>query len=197
MRHMTGREIDRAILAVAAGDRDALKRLYTELRQPVFTLAFTISKNRQLAEDVVQDTFVAVCEHASAFRPQGRGRAWILATASHLAKQHLQKESRCCLPAAPDDASVFGADPRDFARMVEQNADAARLLCLLSPKERDVVILHVLIGLKHREIAEELGLPRGSVIWTYNNALKKLKNHVIRQEGGFYDASKTTDPQHS
>ena len=71
---MTNREIDRHIIAVAHGDKEALRALYLALRKPVFVLALTIGHDQSMAEDVVQDTFVAVCERSHMFRARGKGQ---------------------------------------------------------------------------------------------------------------------------
>ena len=51
----------------------------------------------------------------------------------------------------------------------------------LGDEERQVVLLHAVSGLKHREIAQDLGLPLSTVLSRYNRALKKLKRHLTEE----------------
>lgn len=53
---------------------------------------------------------------------------------------------------------------------------------VLGDEERQIVTLHVISGFKHREIAEMMGKPLGTVMWAYNNALAKLKRAIQREE---------------
>ena len=52
----------------------------------------------------------------------------------------------------------------------------------MKEEERQIVLLHTAAGLKHREIAADLGMPLATVLSKYNRAMKKLKNH-LREEG--------------
>lgn len=53
---------------------------------------------------------------------------------------------------------------------------------VLSDGERQIVILHVVSGFKHREIAQMLDKPLGTVLWAYNNALAKLKKELEKEK---------------
>ena len=55
------------------------------------------------------------------------------------------------------------------------------LLGALTEEEREIVVLHVFWGYKHREIAERLSLPLGTVTWKYSTALKKLEKYEEEQ----------------
>lgn len=178
---MTNREIDRHIIAVAHGDKEALRALYLALRKPVFVLALTIGHDRSMAEDVVQDTFVAVCERSHTFRTRGKGQAWVLAIARNLIRDAMRAHDRCCLLPEPEDWDAIPA-PDDFTKIIEQDAYVAQILRVLNEKERRIVILHTLAGLKLRETADLLSLPKGSVYWAYNSAVKKLKCALSKED---------------
>ena len=68
----------------------------------------------------------------------------------------------------------YVSDPTD--RLVLEAA-----LKTLGTEERQVVLLHAVSGLKHREIAQDLGLPLSTVLSRYNRALKKLKRYLIEE----------------
>ena len=52
---------------------------------------------------------------------------------------------------------------------------------VLGDEERQIVTLHVIAGFKHREIAEMLDKPLGTVLWAYNNALAKMKKQLEKE----------------
>lgn len=165
-------ELDRLLVQVGRGDREAFARLYSLTRGAVYTLALSLLGDTQEAQDVSQDVFVKVWESAPGYRPQGSPMAWLLTVARNLARTRLRQSGRQvgledvewnAIPAAAPDVS-----PED--RVVLQGALAA-----LDAGERRVILLHAVAGLKHREIAQLLELPLSTVLSKYHRGLKKLK----------------------
>lgn len=157
-------EHDAMLGAIAAGDLDALERLYRELRIGVFAAAVAVVRDRALAEDVLQDTFVRVLEKASTYRPGTRARAWVLAIARNLAIDALRRRRE---PARREPPVESWGDP--LGGLV-----VTRALLALEPVEREIVALHALGGLTHAEIAVQLAMPAGTVRWKYRAALDRL-----------------------
>ena len=166
------RELDELLSGVAAGDREALAQLYRRTRTAVYGLALSYVKNAHDAQDVTQDTFVRVWDSAYQYKPQGSPMGWLLAVARNLALMKLRQGSRQeqledeewdAIPA--ESPAVTPAD-----RQVLQQAMAA-----LTDEERQVVMLHAVTGLKHREIAHLLEMPLATVLSKYHRALKKLR----------------------
>ena len=166
------KELDRLLADVARGDQDALAGLYHRTRAAVYAMALSILKNTHDAQDVTQDTFVRVWDSAPQYRSQGTPMAWLLTITRNLARMRLRQGTRETeldkteWEAIPADAQ--GVTPED--RQLLQTALAA-----LSPTERQIVLLHAVTGLKHREIAEIVELPLATVLSKYHRALRKLK----------------------
>lgn len=166
------RELDRLLLRVGQGDREAFARLYNLTRGAVYALALSLLRDAHEAQDVAQDAFVRVWESAPAYRSQGSPIAWLLTIARNLARSRLRQSGRQveldeeawnAIPAADPDVS-----PED--RQVLQEA-----LVRLGAEEREIVLLHAVAGLKHREIAQLLELPLSTVLSKYQRGLKKLR----------------------
>ncbi len=174
---ITPQEADELIQAMAHGDRTALHTLYTEYKQPVFMLALTLTKNKHLAEDIMQDTFVAAYESAASYHPAGKGRSWLLAITKNLSRQQLKREHKYELQEAISPQAT-AHQPR-FEELIEQHSHIKWLLSTLSAKEQDIVLLHVLADIKLTDIAVYLELPLGSVYWSYSNARCKMKRHLL------------------
>lgn len=163
------------IAKIAANDQGALTLLYRETGAAVYGFALSILKNKQDAEDVLQDTYIRIWNAAGSYTPNGKPMAWIFTIARNLALMRMRERSRTVAVAPGDWQSLFADEP---AVNGEDRQMLASLLESLSDQERQIVILHSMTGLKHREIAELLNLRLSTVLSKYNRALKKLRNSL-------------------
>lgn len=173
------RELDRLLLCVGTGDREALARLYEATKGAVYAAALGVLENHHAAQDVTQDTFVRLWEHAPGYRSQGSPMAWILTIARNLALSALRREARQeDLSPEEWEAIPAGEGPERVGdRLVLEAA-----LGTLDETERQIILLHAVSGLKHREIAALLGLPLSTVLSKYNRGLKKMKKQLEGEE---------------
>ena len=164
--------LDTYISHIALGSQDALAALYQRTHAAVYGFALSILKNAHDSEDVLQDVYLQVWHGASGYRSHGKAMGWLMTITRNLALDRLRQHSRAqTLPheewqALPEEASPVTAEDR---MMLEA------LLSVLEDQEREIVTLHALTGLKHREIAALLGLPLPTVLSKYSRALKKLR----------------------
>lgn len=165
--------IENCIAKIAAGDQDALTPLYQQTSAAVYGIALSILKNKQDAEDILQDTYIQIWNAASSYTPCGKPLAWIFTIARNLALMRMREQSRTVTMAPESWQSLFADEP---AVTHEDRLMLASLLETLSDQERQIVILHAMTGLKHREIAALLNLRLPTVLSKYNRALKKLRN---------------------
>ena len=164
-----GRLEERLLPLVGQGDSEAFEVLYRSTEKAVYALALSILRNPHDAEDIVQETYLKVRAAAHLYVPQGKPLAWLFTITKNL----------CRTEAAPDGAEddlrfSYVSDPTD--RLVLEAA-----LKALGEEERQVVLLHAASGLKHREIARDLGLPLSTVLSRYSRALKKLQRYLTEE----------------
>lgn len=164
--------LDRCIASAAQGGREGLAELYRLTHATVYGFALSIVKNAQDAEDVLQDVYLQVWQSAGSYRSQGKPMAWLLTIARNLALSRLRERSRTVSLPPEDWRARFAQVP---AVTQEDRLALEALLEALSDQERQVVALHAVAGLKHREIAQLLSLPLSTVLSRYHRALKKLK----------------------
>ena len=176
--------IENCIEKIAAGDREALTPLYRQTSATVYGFALSILKNRQDAEDVLQDTYLRIWNAAGSYTPGGKPLAWILTITRNLALMRMRERSRT-VEMAPDVWQSFLAE--EAAGNQEDRLMLASLLEMLSDQERQIVMLHAMTGWKHREIAELLHLPLPTVLSKYNRVLKKIRD--VWKEANEYDGS--------
>lgn len=164
------RELDRLLLRVGQGDREAFARLYSLTRGAVYALALSLLRDAHEAQDVAQDVYVKVWESAPAYRSQGSPMAWLLTVARNLARSRLRQSGR----QVALDEEAWNAIPA-AAPDVEDRQLLQGALARLGAEEREIVLLHAVTGLKHREIAQLLELPLSTVLSKYHRGLKKLR----------------------
>ena len=168
---------ERLLPLVGQGDSEAFEVLYRSTEKAVYALALSILRNPHDAEDIVQETYLKVRAAAHLYVPQGKPLAWLFTITKNLCRDLLRGQSRT--EAAPDGAEddlrfSYVSDPTD--RLVLEAA-----LKALGEEERQVVLLHAASGLKHREIARNLGLPLSTVLSRYSRALKKLQRYLTEE----------------
>ena len=174
---------DALILRIAQGDTAALEVLYRQTSSSIYGFALSILRDPVAAEDVMQDTFVSVMQSAPGYQPSGKPMAWLLTIARNLALMRLRKaESKNLsfdeLFHVEDTHDAYQEDTHDAYQTTENHMVLEKVLHTLTDGERQIVMLHALSGLKHREIADLLGIPQATAISRYNRALAKLRNSM-------------------
>ena len=163
----------------AAGDDLAVKAVYERFARPVLTVGMSALGRRDLAEEVVQTTMLKAWRAAGTFDPSRELAPWIYAIARRVAIDVHRREARAPVPAeVVDDVAV---EPLSFARTWEA-WEVRTAVDQLPADEREVVRLSHLVGLTHREIAERLGVPLGTVKSRSNRAHRRLAallGHVL------------------
>ena len=159
---------EQLLVRIAAGDKAALAELYAQAKNPVYCFALSILRDSFAAEDVMQETFLQIWKSAPTYRPGGKNAlTWILGITKYTA-----------LARIPLEDAADKVDPRDAFRDCENRIVTQALLAQLAQDEREIVVLHVVTGLKHREIAELLEMPLPTVLSKYRRSLKKLERLV-------------------
>ena len=167
--------LERAIAQMALGDQQALCSLYEQTKTAVYGLILSILKNTQDAEDVLQETYIQVFEHAASYRPEGKPLAWCFTIAKNLALMKLRAQKKAVF-APLEELECFAQ--KDPAASCEEAMVLSCALRVLSEEERQIVLLHAVSGFKHREIAQFLHLHLSTVLSKYYRAMKKLKTNL-------------------
>ena len=169
---------ERAIAAIAQGDKQALGVLYDQMARAVFSVAYGITGVYQDAEDVLQNTMIGIAAHACTYRQGGSPKAWILTIARNCAVDLVRRRQR--------ESAV--QEPLPQERLFDQSYlprwEVIDMLRLLEPEERQIVVFHLYAGLRHREIAGMLQLSHANVQKKYQRALKKLRVYMKETGGG-------------
>jgi len=165
----------------AAGDDLAVKTIYERFARPVLTVAMSALGRRDLADEVVQATMLKMWRAAGSFDTSKELAPWVYAIARRTAIDIYRREMRAPIPQVVADDSMV-VEPLSFARTWEA-WEVRQAIEKLPADERDVVQLGHLAGLSHREIADRLGVPVGTVKSRSARAHRRLASllgHVVR-----------------
>lgn len=177
--------IDRARRRDAAAF-DTLVELYSAR---VYGLIYRLLGQRELAEDLTQETFLRVVRTIESYEHDGRFEAWLFRIAANLARDHARKRKRrgsmSSLDAGdPDEPGAalpdMNAAPSGAEALIQAEREAALQAALdrLSPADREIVMLRHFAELSFREIADLLKIPLGTALARAHRALGKLKNEL-------------------
>ncbi len=176
---------DRELLARAsAGDREALTELYTRHRSAVFAYLLRLTPDQQLAEDLLQETFVAVWKSAASFAGRSPVRTWLIGVAHRQAHNVLRRRSEPLADEAELVALVAGdPEPEDAALAQATREELLVAIARLSLAHRETLALAFGQEMSAAEIAEALGVPVGTVRSRLRDA-KRLLRAALRDTLG-------------
>lgn len=171
---MTDKELKEVFSKVRDGDKDAFSVIYSELKKPIFTIAYRITSSKTSAEDVTHDVFVKL--FVSPPSPSVKNtRAWIFSVARNLSIDAIRKKKTADI----EDAELVSYD--DTGDIVSKIA-VADAVSKLPQDEREIISLYIDCGLSFGETAKAVGLSLPAVYRKYRKALntvQKLLNGEI------------------
>lgn len=180
VKSRTKRKADRHInenwiSETSSGNMDAMEKLYNATKSDVYGFALSILRNPQSAQDVMQDTYLQIYNSGSQYRAQGKPMAWILTIVRNLSLMKLRDRSGSHLQI---EEQWELSDSGDTAGQVSDRLLLQSAMEILNDEERQIIILHSVSGMKHREIADLLDIPLSTILSKYSRALAKLKKRL-------------------
>lgn len=173
---------------VANGDAGAFRVLYDATSAKLFGFALRILVKRELAEEVLQDSFVAIWNNAASYQSQlAAPMTWMSTIVRNMAFDHLRRrEVRANVDGALFDSEVADAmqDPGATPiEALEMSADAKALAYCMSALEglhRQVIGLAYFHDLSHSEVAAQMALPVGTVKTWIRRGLERLRTCLAK-----------------
>ncbi|MBQ8301976.1 MAG: RNA polymerase sigma factor [Clostridia bacterium] len=166
---------DELIKRMAEGDVSAMGGLYDLLKNDVYAFALSKTANKENAEDITHDTFVQIWKSAARYKSEGKPLAWIFTIEMNLFRRQCGKNNRII---SFDDLGEMKSEESDFSERVVNGEFLRQLFRVLCEDEREIISLHVVSGLKFREIAKLVGKPLSTVMSKYSRAIKKLQLQI-------------------
>ncbi len=181
---------DQEIVALArAGEEAAYRELIRRYERPLFSLLYRMVRDRELAEDLAQETFVKALNAIESYRPEFKFSSWIFKIANNAAIDHLRRRELDTLslegsphaetPKAVEATALQIGDrqesPLDTVEARELGGQIERAIAQLRPEYRSCILLRHVEGRAYEEIAEILNLPLGTVKTYIHRARNELR----------------------
>jgi RNA polymerase sigma-70 factor (ECF subfamily) len=177
------------VLWARSGKEAAYRELVRRYERPVFALLFRMVRDRELAEDLAQETFVKALNAIESYRPEFKFSSWIFKIANNAAIDHLRRRELDTLSldgsphaetpeAMQATALQIGArqeSPLDTVEAKELGTAIEAAIGTLRPEYRSCILLRHVEGRAYEEIAEILNLPLGTVKTYIHRARNELR----------------------
>jgi RNA polymerase sigma-70 factor, ECF subfamily len=183
------------ILHARKGRDTAFRELIRRYERPVFSLIYRMVRDREMAEDLSQDTFIKVLNALDRYDPKYKFSSWIFKIAHNTTLDQLRKKEPQTLSlegsphartAEQAETSSFTAvdtaeNPEQYTASKEMGFEIEEAIARLRPEYRSVIVLWHVEGRPYEEIAEITGLPLGTVktyIHRGRNELREMLQHL-------------------
>ena len=181
---------DQEVVSLARHGQDAAYReLVRRYERPVFSLVYRMVRDRELAEDLSQETFVKALNAIESYRPEFKFSSWIFKIANNAAIDHLRRRELDTLsldgsphaetPEAIEATALQIGDRQETAleevEARELGGEIETAIARLRPEYRSCILLRHVEGRAYEEIAEILGLPLGTVKTYIHRARNELR----------------------
>ena len=169
--------LDKFIKKFINGDASAFDEVYNRTRKSVYYVALSILRDKTLAEDVMQTTYIRVLKNIQSYALGTNASAWIIKIAKNEAINMKKVRMREQSVDEYENLTIFGAnEPDTYGELT----DLAKRL--LDDDEFSILMLVTACGYKRKEIGKMFDMPIPTVTWKYQNALLKMRN-ALEKEG--------------
>ncbi|MFL5644606.1 MAG: RNA polymerase sigma factor [Chloroflexota bacterium] len=155
------------------GDRAAYEELATGVTRQLFMVASRIVRDRDAAEEAVQQTLVAIWRDLPSLRDPDRFEAWAYRTVVRFCQSALRRQRRLGITIVDLSESVAGSN--GGLEDVERRDQLEPAFRALSSEHRTVVVLHHYVGMSLGDIAEILDVPYGTVGSRLHHAMRAMR----------------------
>jgi RNA polymerase sigma-70 factor (ECF subfamily) len=183
------------MLRYQQGDRAAFAQLVRRHQTALYNFALRQVRIPQVAEDVVQESFVRVVQNAPDFKHEARFTTWVYTITRNLCIDHLRKRALRKHPSLDEskgeegDGPTLGEQTADPRASVEREATGtelkeriARAVDTLPDEQREVFLMREIANLPFKEIAEITGVPENTVKSRMRYALERLQEALSEYE---------------
>jgi RNA polymerase sigma-70 factor (ECF subfamily) len=180
---LTQAELVWLLAAVARGDQAAFERLYEATRAKLYGVLLRILGTPELADDVMQETYLKVWKTAGSFDPTiASPITWMVAIARNRAIDIVRRKGHASIEESPEAMNVAADTPPPLARR-EMTEELRRLLsCLgkLDPEKQRIVLLAYYSGWSREQLARKLDIPVNTIKTWLRRSLLEIRECMGR-----------------
>lgn len=165
------KELEKVFLDIKQNKIQGIEELYSKYKKVVYGIAFTISKNKEDSEDIMQIIFAKIYETENSKLPTSNYASWLYSTTKNEAINFLKKKKN----DIPIDKIYEISDDNSELNKIIDNIEFNRLINKLNDKEKEIISLKILSNFSFEEIAKLLKEPVGTVKWRYYKSIYSLR----------------------
>lgn len=177
MKEPNEEELSILIGKLIEGQMKYFDRFYELTKTRIFYNIYAIVQDFQLSEDVLQETFLRFLNSLPTLDPASSPIGYLYVISRNLALSTVKKRRKETAIEDYENSVAFSESQTPPSNLLD------RAKKLLNAKEFQIVVLHVVNGLSHKEIAHYQKRPLGTITWAYNNAIKKLRKGLGENYG--------------
>lgn len=162
---------------------ETLEDLVVHHQEPLFAFLYRMCGETNLAEELMQETFVRAFEAAKRYRPEASVRTWLFSIAANLVRDRWRRRARRGDDLPLEDLAIAAPATAEDEALTLISYEAVRgALPLLPVEQRSALILRYYHDLSYEEIARALACPIGTVRSRIHNGLARLKRLLVSSE---------------
>lgn len=166
--------LDKHIENFKNGDKKSFEEIYLLTEKLVYSICLSYMKDKSLAEDMMQDTYINVIKYIDKYKIGTNPTSWIIKIAKNNCLNEIKRRKRIEI-VEDTDVDLVSTDVRKKETPLLDIA-----LKILKEKELVVLLPHIIDGKKLIDISKDLNISEGTIRWRYNNALTKIRKYVER-----------------
>ena len=179
---------DRALVVrIQAGDKEAFRKLVERHQRRAFSIAMSLVRDENDARELVQDAFLRVYKNIGSFQGQSSFFTWLYRIITNLSIDLIRKPGRQVAEIDENDldkdfpflSRIDGADPQDVVRRGEIATRLREALAALPDYHRGVILMREIEGLSYEEMAQAMGVSKGTIMSRLFHARQKLQKALV------------------
>lgn len=148
---------------------------FEKTKRPVFNLIYSYLRDCDESEDILQEAYLKMLRYKKKIKLDGNILSYLLQIAKTLSLNYLKSYKR---EDYIEDIDLIPEERKDIPRDLDESPVVKAMKAVLRDSEYQIVILHVVNGMTHNEIASLLKKPLGTITWAYNNAIEKVRRKM-------------------
>ena len=160
------------IKALKSHRASAFESIYETTKHAVFAMAISVIKDRQYAEDIMQESYMKMVKNIEQYDPNQSFMNWLLTITKHTAIDYYHNMKHEIAIDPTDGSALFSSKDTP----IEKRLEAEYYLSMLDDDSLQVVMLKIVADLTFKDIAELLEKPIGTITWIYYEAMKKMQH---------------------
>lgn len=171
MKKIDEKELHQIFEDLKQNKEKSFNELYEKYNKLIYCIAFSILKNKENSEDIVQIVFTKIYKLEKEKLPTSNEASWLYSLTKNESLNYIRKQKN---DISLDDIDYITYEDKEFEKIIDKDT-YNRMMEKLDKEEREIVSLKILADMKFKDIAKLLNMPIGTVQWKYYTALHSLK----------------------